>query len=423
MPVRTPVNISSNTIYRNVNDADDQFDIFADATLVLRANDILTDDAITGAGLLRVSGSTTIDNSLTLDDTATLANASMVTQNDARLVIGTQASDAATVRNDSDATWTVSSDWSIESEGESAFINLGTLLQTGVFNSEVDGNFYDRGGTIEIGGEMDFFSGATPQRFVDDEISGKGKFQLDGGVLDGSDISTASTDLGQVRANGDVTISSAIADFTFLTINNGSVVTLTGEGAQVALRDEISGGGTLIIGGDDSVSGGGEQLSLVGAITLDNQGDTTFPSGTFLVAEPYAGDQVTIENSAGATWTDTISNLSTFSGEGQGTSSFVNDGTFIEDSAKGADFSISVVNNGTMEGDQGLLTFYDSLSGTGTVEVGDSNAWFQSLVSSDQKVNFNSGNTNASPTLILDDASIFNGGTITGFDQNGATGD
>ena len=73
MPVRMPVNISSNTIYRNVNDADDQFDIFADATLVLRANDILTDDAITGAGLLRVSGSTTIDNSLTLDDTATLA--------------------------------------------------------------------------------------------------------------------------------------------------------------------------------------------------------------------------------------------------------------------------------------------------------------------------------------------------------------
>jgi len=125
MPVRTPVNISSNTIYRNVNDADDQFDIFADATLVLRANDILTDDAITGAGLLRVSGSTTIDNSLTLDDTATLANASMVTQNDARLVIGTQASDAATVRNDSDATWTISSDSSIESEGESAFINLG----------------------------------------------------------------------------------------------------------------------------------------------------------------------------------------------------------------------------------------------------------------------------------------------------------
>jgi hypothetical protein len=72
---------------------------------------------------------------------------------------------------------------------------------------------------------------------------------------------------------------------------------------------------------------------------------------------------VTIENSAGATWTDTISNLSTFSGEGQGTSSFVNDGTFIEDSAKGADFSISVVNNGTMEGDQGLLTFYDPKAG------------------------------------------------------------
>jgi hypothetical protein len=430
--VHTPVNISTNTIYRNVDDADDQFNFLGNFLLALRGVNTLTDDTITGAGLLRVSGSTTIDNSLTLDDTVTLANASMVTQNDSRLVIGTQPSDAATARNDAGATWTISSGSSIESEiGGSAFINLGTLLQTGKFSSEVNGTFYDRGGTIEIDDELDFFSGGS-DRFVDDAISGAGKFQLVEGVLVGSDISTASTDLAAVRTSGDVTISSAFVDITSLAINNGSIVSLTGEGAQVGFDIEIVGGGTLIISGNDSVYTGSPTLRLVGGVTFDNQGDTTFHSDTGLIAQPYAGHQVTIENSAGATWTDNLSNISIFSGEGSGTSSFVNDGMFVEDTTDGANFNIDVVNNGTMGGGADLtdviqhapeLSFVQTVSGTGTIDAGDDNVSFNAAVSSSQTVNFTSTDINATPTLILTDPSVFNGGTITGFDQNGATGD
>jgi len=113
-------------------------------------------------------------------------------------------------------------------------------------------------------------SGATPQRFVDDEINGKGVFRLIGGVLAGSDISTARVELGAVRVNGNVTISSAFVDFTSLAINNGSVVSLTGESAQVGFDIEIRGGGTLIISGDESVYTGSSPLALVGAITFEH---------------------------------------------------------------------------------------------------------------------------------------------------------
>ncbi len=104
MPGRTLVNISSNTIHRNVTDADDQFDVLGNISLVLRAMDTLTDDLLSGSGLVRNSGTTTIDDQLLLDDTVTFANASAVTQNDTTLQIGEVASDAATVRNDGGAT-------------------------------------------------------------------------------------------------------------------------------------------------------------------------------------------------------------------------------------------------------------------------------------------------------------------------------
>src|ERR1700677_1625185 len=105
MPGRTAINITVFTVYDNVDQTDDQFNVYANASLILRGVDSLYDDAITMDGLVRVSGQTTIDDGLTLADAATFANADMVTQNGGDLTIGETYSDAATVRNIAGAIW------------------------------------------------------------------------------------------------------------------------------------------------------------------------------------------------------------------------------------------------------------------------------------------------------------------------------
>jgi hypothetical protein len=87
MSGRTPINITANTVYHGVDDSDDQFKVFVNASLLLRGFDVFTDDAIAAAGLARVSGQTSIDDGLTLENSVTFANAGMVTQNGDNLVL------------------------------------------------------------------------------------------------------------------------------------------------------------------------------------------------------------------------------------------------------------------------------------------------------------------------------------------------
>jgi hypothetical protein len=117
MSGRTPINITSQTVYTNVDESDDLFNIFGGASLLL-GNDVLTDDALAMSGLARFRAPITIDDGLTLENTVTLVNASVVTQNDDDLMLGQSSSDAVTVRNVTGATWDLAQGCStLSSEG------------------------------------------------------------------------------------------------------------------------------------------------------------------------------------------------------------------------------------------------------------------------------------------------------------------
>src|SRR5277367_4695549 len=101
MSGRTPINVTGNTAYDNVDDSDDQFNLLMNPTLLLLGYDTLNDDALTGAGQLRLRGDVTVDG-LYLDDSVTLVNTAFAMQtglNDETVAIGQSASDTVTIRN------------------------------------------------------------------------------------------------------------------------------------------------------------------------------------------------------------------------------------------------------------------------------------------------------------------------------------
>jgi hypothetical protein len=437
MSGRTTININSESVYANVDESDDLFNVFPTATLVLRGADILTDDAITGAGWVRVSGQVTIDDGLTLDNTVTFANAGMVTQNGVSLLIGETASDAATVRNNVGATWSLSGYSQIGGLGASQFINIGLIEQSGY--TAIDVNFYDRGGTIDVGGIVDLVSPNNLNRFVNDQIEGAGEIELSGGVLVGSNISTATAELASVRTVGAVTISSTTVTIQSLDIAAGSILSLTNPNGSVGIGSGvIQGAGEIDVEGDYGFILGslGDSATLMGGVTFDNFGASTFSGGYVLGSEelklaaaPAAGSQITIENEVGATWEDIGSGSVYSQVGGSGSSVFINDGSFIEETLGGS-FSMNVVNNGVMSVGAistlfSGLSFDDAVSGTGTIDVGGGRALFAASVGSGETVSFNPVSASGSepkPNVTIDHPESFSG-VIAGFGQNGATND
>jgi len=444
MTGRTSINITGNTVHHNVDDSDDQFNILADASLLLRGVDVLTDDAIVGTGLVRVSGQTAIDDSLTLDDAVTFANAGFVTQNDTNLTIGLTSSDAATVRNEAGATWQLVNNAQITGAGASEFVNRGLLEQTGGLGggstggtSIIDTNFIDRGGEILIYGTVEFQSAVN--RFVNAEIVGTNgdTFYLSDGLLDGDTVSVSNVDLLNARIAGDVFIGAENFFSDHLNLGAGAVLTLDSLTDRLELG-EIIGSGEIDIKGDDSQVGA-DDLVLAGAVTLDNYGNTTFDGsfnlsglGTRITATASEGDQITIENHAGATWTDTNA-FATFTSDSGTSATFYNNGEFRDFTISGTSFDMDVVNNGVMEAGPwvtfedvplyGGYAFADAVTGTGTIEIGFDPVAALALVGGGQTLEFTpvpSGVPN--PTLTLNDVQEFSG-LITGFDQNGATTD
>jgi hypothetical protein len=109
----------------------------------------------------------------------------------------------------------------------------------------------------------------------------------------------------------------------------------------------IVGPGEIDIKGDDYVMGA--YTNLRGGVTLANYGNTTF-FGVHFDTTPWADDQVTIDNQAGAIWTDVGSGGSIFAQNGgAGTSAFINSGTFVEDTATGVIFDMAVINDDVIE--------------------------------------------------------------------------
>jgi hypothetical protein len=438
MSGRTLVNISSNTIYRNVNDSDDQFDVFAGASLVLRAVDTFTDDAITGAGLVRNNGQTTIDGGLTLTGDTTFVNSGALYQAGLDVVLGQSATDAVTVRNTASGVWDLESSGGFFGTGPSVFVNLGAFDSAGG-TSEVDANFYDRGGSINISGVLDFESAGDVNRFIDDTISnfdGPGILGVNGGVFVSSTISTWQTYLDNVRLVGDVTISSTSVNLSNINLGAGALADLTENVGSLSLGGEFYGAGEIQIQSAATVTLA-DDVTLVGAMSFVNSGVSTFESddypsqgtGVTLSATPWSGDTVTIENSAGGYWEDVGAN-SVFQqlGSASGSSVFINNGTFRENTAGGVTFDIPVVNDDVMEtGDDADphktaydLTFNSPLTGDGTVAFG-LGAFVDSSVGSGQTFDFTPFTPFASQTLggnlTIIHPDQFSG-TITGFDQS-----
>jgi hypothetical protein len=422
---RTIINITGYTVDDNINSSDDLFNLASGSTFVLLGENVLSDDAIDGPGTVRVRGATTIDDSLLLSGAALFANLSGLTQNGAAVEVGQSAADSVTARNLADATWTLLNGAGITSAGGSEFVNLGLFHQaTGV--STIDANFVDRGGVIEADGTLIFASPGDVNRFVNDKIEGAGSFDLgDLAVLDGSSISTLTTSLDNVRILGNVHVSSQNAEVDDLNLRAGAVLTLANSAGNYTFGDKIDGAGTIAIRGGNPTFA---RVSLVGGVTFANYGDTQFEHVVDFTTTPFAGDTVTIENEAGAVWSDESYNGSVFtSDDAAGTAVFVNNGTFTENSYNGVIFGIPVVNNGIMGPNAfsfnvGTDFALISVTGTGTVDIGAYHV-IVGTVGSGQTFDFDPAlAVNQTPTLDITDPQGF-AGTITGFDQGGVTDD
>jgi hypothetical protein len=438
---RTTVNITGYTVDDNVNSSDDLFNLAMGSIFALLGADVLSDDAIGGPGVVRVRGTATIDDSLLLSGAALFVDVNGVTQNDAVVDLGLSAEDAVTARNLGGATWTLLNGAGITSAGASEFVNRG-LLHEAAGDSTIDANFYDRGGEIEIDGTLNFASPGDVDRFVDDTIAGTGAFVVDDfAVLAGSTVSTSTTDLWNARIVGEVTISSPnVGIYNIVNLAAGSDLTLTNATANLNAFDissnEIIGAGTIDLEGNDNVYSY-ENFNLIGAVTFVNSGDSTFDgsiartvTGFELYANSWAGDQIVVENGAGATWVEQGSN-GFFVNLGGGMASFDNYGVFIDQTYLGARFDMSVVNDGVFEGPASKsppgigagLEFDDSVTGTGTIEIGVDNVTAYALIGGGQTLEFVPVQmAGASPTLTLDDVQQFSG-LVAGFDQGGVTND
>lgn len=438
MSGRTIVPIAAYSVDDNVIESDDLFNIALGATLVLLGGDALTDDAVEGLGRVSVRGPTTIDDGLALTGSTLFVDMISVSQDGGDLLLGQSASDAVTARNMADAVWALADGASIKGAGSSQFVNLGLLEQTGDAGpSTIDANFYDRGGTIQVDGTLEFASPGLVNRFIHDTFSGPGLLELGQGtgvdaqaVLVGSTLSTASVFLVNARIVDNVTVSSATVSIGYVNLSAGSDLILTNSDAQIeGASPELIGKGTVSLMGDDTVETSGI-FSLVGDVTFDNFGYLKFASNltgesnlvsSEIDAISWSGDQITIENGVGATWNEQ-GDFGVIVGEGSGAATFHNDGTFIAGTTNSTFFAISVVNNGLVTGGSSLA-FDDALTGTGTVEIGDADVATNAPVVSTQTFEFSAAPSGAfDPTLRLLDVAEFSG-LVTGYDQGGATND
>jgi hypothetical protein len=453
MSGRTPINITDDTVYDNVDDSDDQFNLLMNPTLLLLGYDTLNDDALAGAGQLRLRGDVTVDG-VYLDYSVTLVNTAFAMQT-GTVAIGQSASDTVTIRNIAGATWDLVNDAGITGAGSSQFVNLGLLETTTAYelingdyysaDSVIDADFYNRGGTVDVQEGEISFTGAV-ERFVNGAITGSGTLQGDDVVLDGTTISVATATFKQARILGDVVVSSPDFDSDDLVLTAGSTLELSNSRAS---SENISGVGEMIFNGVSSLAGdafayGYNSISLSGGVTLINNGQTIFPAAYFgegrftyisISLDPGTGEQITIENEPGASLsiqggigiTDssgdsaTLYNFGTFDGEGGSLSSY----NAVE--LYPANVGLNVVNDGAMTTSDGFY-FRDAVTGAGTIETGQGTT-FDDLVSGGQTVEFSPSYPSDGffvspqyPTLTLNDVQQFSG-LITGFDQNGATDD
>ena len=437
-----PVNIIGYTVYDDDVLADDAvFNIGAGSRLVLLGDDQLLNSTLAMQGVLRVRGPLEVDG-LTIEDTAYLVNNATITQTGS-VALGASADDVAVVRNLPGATWQATGSVTLSQTGaNSRFVNLGLFAQGGADDTlTVGANFISRGavqgdGTIDFQGATRLF-GALSALTVN----------ADATFLDGAAISTTGTFEAQsLIVRGDVTATSAnvlttlIASFLCADVHLQSGARLLFQGEKNVDLDNITGNGEIDFAGTSRLTA--DILTLAGDIKLVNAGVLSpFPGYVYdanayvtITGAPRNGGQVEIDNLAGATWLDAITET-TFDGDGTGNVFFHNSGTFEENGVAGATlgttFNIDVINDGLFGADNSVgdgsthngFAFNNAVTGTGTVDVGLDSVTFNGSVGGEQTIAFTSTPSgSAAPTLTINDVRDF-AATISGFDQNGATDD
>ena len=443
MAGRTNIDIDDYTVYSDVNDTDDQFNLVQNAALLFLGDDSLSSDTFAGSGRVVFRGVVTVDD-LSVDDGVTLVNTAMAVQSGPSVDDGVDLSQsAAVVRNVVSATWELLDNASITGSG--AFVNLGlvelTSNQTASPDSVIGANFFDRGGKVEVqAGTLDFTGAIT--RFVNASITGAGNFSGDDVVLDGTSVSAADDNLQTARVVGDVSISGNFA-CKVLNLAPGSLLTMSNVSSSL---DEIVGTGAINFRGSNSVpelTPVGSNIEVKGGVTLVNYGALLFHSTYIghgitipvsISLRPWAGKQIAIDNMQGATMTlqggiqGPLDGSATLFNYGALTADGISQASLGILSLDPSNIGINVVNDGTINTTNGI-DFSGAVTGSGSIQTGQGST-FEGLVESGQTVTFSpayktGGSVPVSPpnpTLTLDDVQQFFG-VIAGFDQNGATDD
>ena len=373
------------------------FDLGAQGVLVLVGDDALDGVTIDGAGEARALGPLAVDDGLTLEDGATFVNAAAATENGGELTLD----DSATLRNLSGATWTLAQGAGIAGTAGSRFVNFGLLQQTGADDaSTISAAVYDHG-TIDVEGQLDFSDDVTR---LFGAVEGTGSVSADLVTLVGASISCASFSATRARLLGDVQFATASASFGALALADDTVA-FHGDESTLGV-------GVIIGAGEIDFSGKTKLVAnsprTVVDVAVVNSGVLTVTSADDAYGVFFGGAET---NLAGATWID-----ATPYSVSEGSSTFENQGTFIED---GEGNLLNVDNDGLIT--LGTTTYlpdansspqYPSLgfgglvSGTGTIDIGLGNVGVgYGSVEAGQTFAFTgTGFPYAPPTLTLDNA-------------------
>lgn len=363
---------------------------------------------VTGAGLLVTKGATSV-NQFIVGGTVDWENFGTVQQNTNQTTIGDSSANAATLTNESGASYEITDNSGIGHGGAatSSFVNQGTLAKTGGSGTSVISvDLVDTGtitidtGTLSLQGPVDSIAGA---------IGGAGTMVFDTGssvVVDaGTTIKTAGF---QIRDGAVVRLDEGLAYSGAFALGEASFLNLGGRtftlnGSTSFFEDfgipTIDGSGTLITKGTTSVN----QLIIGGTVEWENFGTVSEVLATTI--GDSSANAATVTNESGANF-----NLTNDYGIGRGnaaTSTFVNDGSFAKTGGTGTSAVATIfVNDGSVTVDSGRIDFQGIVNGSGSMTIDQfASLEFDSTVATGTSVTFASTGS----TLVLTDAPQFQG--------------
>lgn len=382
--------------------------------------------ALTGAGVLDVNGQFGIDFGRVLEISGSLAQ-----KGNSWLMIGANpyvgAGWDATLKTVAGGVLDIQADNSWIAgyhAGIDVFSNAGTLRKSAGAGTSFVGqnvNFSNSGAVQVQAGTLEFYSAFNNTATGTVALSAGASLKIDqGGTFAGGTVSGAGTlvlNPGTLTVSGATTISSLFTQYASTVAGTG---TLTLAGSTTFLSSAAyTGSGTTSLTGTGVITSGAP-LGLDGGRLFKVGGTLTVQSSGLIMLgyNPFAGPGTT------ATLSTTAAGLIDLQGDnqqilgyGSGPDVFNNAGTFRKSSGTGTSrvaSEVSLNNTGTVQVQSGTLDIAASITGTGTLKIGDaSRLELEGSVAAGQKATF----TGVGGILQLMNPASF-AGTIAGFDSN-----